>query len=258
MKKPNFTKLVRTLQKNVGKHSPDILMGVGIAGMITATVLAVKATPKALQLIEEEKERTGKDELTVVDTVKVAWKPYISTAVTLVSSTGCLIGARNITSRRTAALATAYKISETALSEYKEKVVEVLGEKKNQEVKDRIAKDRIERNPVSKTKEIIITEKGNTLCYDSLSGRYFKSDINTIKEAVNKVNKDMLCDMYVSLNAFYYELGLENIDLGNRLGWNVNGKLLEIDFSSILSDDGRPCLVLDYLIEPQYDYDKFM
>lgn len=258
MKKPNLTKMMQGVRTSIGKHSPDILIGIGIAGMVTATVLAVKATPKALELIEEEKERTGKDELSAIDTVKVAWKPYIPTVTTLVTSTGCLIGARNITSKRTAAIATAYKISETALTEYKDKVIDIIGEKKEREVRDRRAKSQIENNPVSKTKEVIITEKGNTLCYDTISGRYFKSDMNTINRAVNIVNRSLYQQSYASLNEFYEELGLPYIDLGYDLGWDTNGRMLDVDFSSQLTEDGTPCLVLNYSVAPKYDYDRFM
>ena len=49
----------------------------------------------------------------------------------------------------------------------------MFGEKKHETVKDAITRDKIEKNPVV-TREIIITEKGNTLCYDAISGRYFK------------------------------------------------------------------------------------
>lgn len=51
MKKSNVAKLFNTIKSGMCKRSPEILIGFGIAGMITTTVLAVKATPKALMLI---------------------------------------------------------------------------------------------------------------------------------------------------------------------------------------------------------------
>ena len=53
MNKPNLKKIVRNVRIGIGEHSPKILMGVGIAGMVTTTIVAVKATPKALKMIEE-------------------------------------------------------------------------------------------------------------------------------------------------------------------------------------------------------------
>jgi hypothetical protein len=159
--------------------------------------------------------------------------------------------------RRTAALATAYKISETALTEYKDKVVETIGEKKEKQVRDKIDKDHIDKDPVSK-KEVIITKAGETLCYDMLSGRYFKSDIEQIKKAVNELNRRMMNDMYISLNEFYDELGLSHTAIGYEIGWNIDSGLIETDFSSQIADDGTPCIVVGYSVAPKYNYSKLM
>ena len=130
MNKLNLSKIVKGVQVGLTKHSSEILTGIGIAGMITTTILAVKATPKALGLIEESKKEWGVDELSPIDTIKVAWKPYIPAMATGVASVACLIGASSVNMKRNAALATAYKLSETAFSEYKEKVVETNPEMK--------------------------------------------------------------------------------------------------------------------------------
>ena len=64
----------------------------------------------------------------------------------------------------------------------------------------------------------------------------------------------MLGDMYVSLNDFYYELGLKGTDLGDQLGWNINRGFIDLRFSTQLSEDDTPCLVIDYAVPPRYDY----
>lgn len=257
MAKLNFTKFVKNVQTEVSKRSPEILTGIGIAGMITTTVLAVKATPKALTLMEERKWDLEVEKLTPIETIKTTWKCYIPAAITGTVSVGCLIGASSVNARRNAALATAYKLSETALSEYRDKVVETIGEKKEQTIREKIDKDRVEKNPVSKS-EVIITEKGNTLCYDSISGRYFKSDIEKIKRAVNELNRRMTYDVYVSLSEFYDELDLDHTLLSDDLGWSIDDGLIEVNFSSQIADDGTPCIVINYAIAPKYDYSKFL
>lgn len=274
MKKPNLSKMVRYVKHTTAKHSPEILTGIGIAGMITTTVMAVRATPKALILIEEEKRRLNKEltkvsenengvkhysgsrpygEIKPMEIVKVSWKCYIPAAITGTVSIACLIGASSVNMRRNAALATAYTLSESTLKEYQKKVVETVGKNKEQAIRDEVAKDRIERNPVS-SKEVIITEKGNTLCLDYVSGRYFRSDIDTIKKAVNELNRRMRDEMYISLNDFYYEIGLPANGSGDELGWNIDKGYIEPDFSSQLAEDGTPCLVISYLVAPRYDY----
>ena len=256
MNKLNFAKLIKNAEIAIVKHSPEILTGIGIAGMITTTVLAVKATPKALRLIEEKKKEEGVDKLTAAETVKATWKCYIPAAVTCVTSTACLVGASSVSARRNAALATAYKLSETALTEYREKVVETIGDKKEQVIREKIDRDHIENNPVT-TKEVIITSKGNTLCYDSISGRYFKSDIDQIKKSLNILNRRLLTEMYLSLNEIYDELDLDHIAVGDDLGWNIDDGLIEPYFSSQLASDGTPCIVLSYDKPPKYGYSSF-
>ena len=270
--KLNVSKLCKDAKDMVLKRSPEILTGIGIAGMITTTVLAVKATPKAINLIEEKKkdiyrEQKGHDPEyrldyqkplpSKLDYIKVAWKPYIPAAITGVASISCIIGASSVHAKRNAAIAAAYNLSQTALTEYKEKVIETIGEKKEQAIKDKIAKDKVEKDPVSKS-EVIVTGKGNTLCYDAFNSRYFYSDIDQIKKAINELNRRMLNEMYVSLNDFYDELNLRHSGNGYDLGWKLDDGLVEVDFSSQLSDDGRPCLVLEYMVAPRYDYSKLM
>ena len=257
MDKTNLATITKDIRKFASKRSPEILTGIGIAGMITTTILAVRATPKALELIEEQKEKESVDELSSFEVVKVAWKPYIPAMVTCIASTACLIGASSVNAKRNAALATAYKLSETALSEYRDKVVETIGEKKDRIVRDKVAEERVKKNPVSKN-EVIVTGNGKTLCFDPISGRYFMCSIETIKKAENTLNKQMLHDIsgYVSLNEFYDELGLDHTSVGNDLGWNTN-QLIDIDFSSQLNDNGEPSVVLDYLVAPKCDYYNF-
>lgn len=257
MDKKSISNFVKTVGNKLSEHSPEILTGIGITGLLSTTILAVKATPKALQLIDEKKEEMNTDELTNTEVVKTCWKCYIPAAVTASVSVACLIGANSVNSKRNAVLATAYKLSESAFSEYKEKVIETIGEKKEEEVRDKIAKGRIEKNPV-KNNEVIITGKGDVLCYDIVSGRYFKSDVDKIRKAENTLNKKLMNDMYCSLNEFYDLIGLPFTQMGFELGWNVNDSLVEIEFSTQLSEDDTPCVVIQYSVLPKCDYQHLL
>lgn len=259
MNKPDFVAIVKSVRTAMKRHSPEILTGIGIAGMITTTVMAVRATPKALILIDEREkaaEFDGSDEpLPNVERVKAAWRCYIPAAVVGCASVACLIGASSVNIRRNAALATAYTLSESALKEYQEKVVEAIGDKKERSIRDSVAKDRIANKPVENS-EVVITDRGNTLCYDVLSGRYFKTDIDKIRKAANELNRQMRDEMYISLNEFYYAIGLDGIKVGEDLGWNIDSGYIELDFSSQLAKDDTPCLVIDYQVAPRYDFMK--
>ena len=257
MSKEGLKRTIKSVGRVLTKYSPGILTGIGITGMIGATFMAVKATPKALYLIEAKKEESEVEELTPVETIKTCWKCYIPATLTTVVSAACLIGASTVSAKRNAALATAYSISEAALREYQEKVVEVVGEKKEKAVRDAVAKDQIERDPVTKSEVVIIDSNSNTLCYEPLSGRYFKSTIDKIKKAEIKLDRQMIQEMYVSLNDFYWEIGLDGTDLGDKMGWNLSKGYMDLSFSSQLADDGTPCAVIVYGIPPVYDYQNY-
>ena len=253
MDKSKISTVFKVAKKFVSHHSPEILTGIGIAGIITTTVLAVKATPKALKDIEEYKESNGIDEeIKPIDAVKVAWKNYIPAAITGTVSIACLIGASSVNARRNAALATAYKLSETALSEYREAVVETVGEKKEREVRDTVAKNQVAQNPINQN-TVIYTGKGDSLFYDATCGRYFKSNIDKINKAVLILNKRMRDEMEITLNEFYYEISpeLKSIDVGDYLTWSIDDEYIDVHFSAILVDD-EPCTVMSFNTPPKH------
>lgn len=273
MKKNDVTKFFKNIGRSVSKRSPEILIGMGITGMITTTVLAVKATPKALELIEEEKRKRIKEatieearewadaggvKISPVDYVKLCWKPYTPAVVTCAFSAACIIGASSKYAKRNAALATAYKLSTTALSDYKEKVVETIGEKKAKDIRDKVVQDKVEKKEVTTPKSNVIESVKDVIFHDMAFGQTFYSDVESIRKAVNDFNYEMLTGQYGSLNDFYDLLGIERIDIGNSLGWNISrdGQLeVSCDRTSV-TKDGRPCYVLEYHKAPEYDYYK--
>lgn len=256
MSKLTVAGIAKNLRRSMAKHSPEILTGVGIAGMLTTTVLAVKATPKAIALIEQKAQEANchTDELKPVEKVKACWKCYIPAAATGMTSIACLVGASSVNAKRNAALAAAYTLSDTAFREYKEKVIETIGEKKEQVVREKVAEEQVKKEPMA-TKEVVIVEKNGTLCFDPLSSRYFKSDVNKIKSAVNALNGHILTSFcnYVSLNEFYDEIGLTHVGIGDDMGWNLDNRI-EIDITYVAMDDGSPCAVIGHKNAPKYDY----
>ena len=157
MHKPNIKAAYNAVKKSTIKHSPEILTGIGIAGMVTTTVMAVRATPKALRLIDNAEIKKANEtntpyeepNLSKTEIIKVTWKCYIPVAITGGLSIACLIGASSVNARRNAALATAYSIAETSLKEYQNKVVETIGEKKS----------RLSEMPLQKRKSMHIRQK---------------------------------------------------------------------------------------------------
>jgi hypothetical protein len=280
MGKSNMKVFFRNLKTSAVKHSPEILIGFGVAGFVTTTVLAVKATPKAMKLIEDEKNRQNYelcrkarannqtsceqiDKLKPVEVVKLTWKCYIPAAITGAASIACVIGANSVNVKRNAALAAAYQLSTAALDEYKDKVIETIGEKKEQSIREKISKDRVDQNPVSNS-TVYITGNGESLFLEPISKRYFKFDIEQIKRIENMLNKRMLHDVfgYISLSDFYDEIGLERTDISDDIGWNLEKGMIETETHPTICDDknspyyGKPCLAIYYLTAPKWGYDK--
>lgn len=246
----NLSKLVRDAQVMLNAHSPEILTGLGISGMITTTVLAVMATPKALKKLDDKKKELDVEKLSAKETIKTAGPCYIPSVAVGAVSVACLIGATSVNCRRNAALAAAYTLSVDKLSTYQDKVTGIIGEKKEESIRNEIAKDEVNRNP-PKNCEIIVTKKGDTICYDVLSGRYFKSSIDKIKDAVAELNRQMRDERYISLNDYYYAIGLDSIKVGEFLGWCIDTGYIDVRFNATLTPDNDPCIVVEYDIEPE-------
>ena len=255
----SISKVAKNLGGKISKNGPTILTAFAVGGLVTTVIFTVRATPKALQLINEEYDRRAEEQIGVVDVqpltklevVQVTWRVYIPTICMGAATVACIIGSNSINQRRNAALATVYGLTDVAFREYKDKVAETIGKHKELKVRDDISADKVKNNPPG-TNEIVFTGKGEVLCYDSLSGRYFKSDIEQIRRAINDLNKEFLTDMWMSVNDLYYALGLASTKLGDSMGWKLEEGLVEISFSSAVTPEGEPCLVLNYTVEPRY------
>ena len=191
--------------------------------------------------------------LSKTEKFKLVWIHYIPPAALGVTTVASIVMASRISSKQIAGLVVASGVSERALQEYKTKVVEKLGDKQEIALRDEIAQDRVDITPASS--QVIIAGSGDVLCFEPLTGRYFNSTIESIKQAENKVNYDIIHYDYASLSTFFEEIGLRPTDYSDTVGWNV-GNRLEVRFSTAMAEDKRPCLVIGFLTHPIVDYDK--
>lgn len=249
----NLSILAKNAGKMLSQNSPSILTAVSVAGVVSTSVLAVKATPQAIIDIQHaESEFT--EPITPKQKIQLTWKYYIPAASMGAVTIACIVGSNTINSTRNAALVSVYSLTDKAFTEYQQKVRETLGQASDEKVREHIAKDRLEKNPVSEN-TIVMTGKGTALCYDPMSGRYFQTDIEKLRKAVNDINHQLNNEMYASLNDFYDLVGLSPTKLGEELGW-TSERLLDVAFSAILAEDGTPCVSLDYRVSPVKSYYK--
>lgn len=252
--------ILKKTKSLVVDNSPLLLTYVAVAGVVTTAILAAKAVPKAFRSIGEFENdsfvRTGMViKPTPKELVLMSWKDFLPAGISGAVTIGAIVASNTISTKRNAALVTVYSLAETAYKEYREKVREHVGDLKAKKFKDDIAKDHLLDVPMA-TSQVYITGLGEQLCYDSYTGRLFKSDIETIRRAQNDINAKILRDMYASHNEFYTLIGLEKTAFGEEIGWTAEYQL-DIEFSSHLAADGRPALCIEYRTEPVRNYYKF-
>lgn len=242
---------IKRFERILTDNSPAILTAIGVTGTITTAVLTGRATVKATRILDNEEYILEMQDVPPLDwreKVDRTWKLYLPAVATGMLTVGCIIGANRIGTRRAAALATAYSLSEKAFIEYKDKVIETIGDKKEQRVRAEVAQDQINANPVS-TREVIITGAGDVLCYDAITGRYFESSVESLRKAQNDINQQILSSMYATLSEFYGLIGLRATEYSSEVGWNMDN-MLELEFSTTISEDNRPCISMGYKIYP--------
>lgn len=247
----------------LNENSRTILTGVGVVGTVSTAYLSGRASFRAAELINEtEKLRTDhkaengaeweNEPMTKLEKVRAVWRLYIPPGAVCLTTVTCIIVANKIASKKIAALALASGISERALQEYKEKVIERLGEREDTKIRDAVAQDRVNEHPVG-SREVILAGTGEVLCFDLATGRYFQSTVEEIKRAENKINYRLNNFMYCSASEFYDEIGLAPTTYTDSVGWNAN-KHIEVQFSSVLTPDGKPCLAIDFTTPPFTEY----
>jgi len=249
--------------KRVGKlaqdNSPAILTVIGVAGTVTTAFLTGRASYKMAQVISAEKGHYDQNSegypLTKTDEVKLVWRLYVPAASAAIFTVAAIICANRIGTRRAAAVAAAYALSEKAFNEYREKVLEKIGANKEREVRDELAQDRVAKHPVSAS-TVVVAAGGNVLCFETHTGRYFRSDIETLRKAQNDLNQRIFSDGYASLTDFYNLIDLAKTDISDEVGWKVD-ELMELEFSTTLAENGQPCLTITYGAMPIRDYWKF-
>ena len=247
-----FNTFLKLAKQELSEHSPEILTGLGIAGMFSAIIFAIQATPKAEKAIEKKKKDLNKEKLTAPEVIGVSWKYYIPTAASFAVGAACVIGSDTITKKRAAALTAAYSITETALSEYKEKVKEVIGEAKENRVYEKISEEQVQKNP-PKANEVVFVTKDGILFMEPVTKRYFQSTSDNVRHAEIELNRELLNAGFVSMNDVFYILGLEMTDdIMDDIGWDANYEPIEFVITPVAIGDDQVCWAIQYRYPPQH------
>lgn len=248
--------LAKSFGMTLNRNAPAILTGLGVAGVLTTGYLSATGALKGAQWLaqaeavrEMEEDETS---LTLKDKFKIVWPAYIPAVAVGSITIAAIITSQSLSARRQAAVVSLYTLTDKAYTEYREKVIEKIGEKQELAVRDQVAQDRMAQN-VTPTTEVIITGDGDQLVYDSMSGRTFKSNADKIRKAQNELNNMIIRNEYASQNDWFNLIGLAPLVYGDEVGWN-HGNMIEVHFASMMLPDERTCLSINYKTEPLHHY----
>ena len=252
-----MNKLVRQSQIFFKRNGSTILTCVGAAGVVATTIMAVKATPKAMTLLEQAKEEKG-EELTRLEKVKVAGPAYIPTIITGTSTIACIFGANVLNKHQQAAIMSAYALLDNSYKDYKRKVEELYGEGADKHVRDEIAKDKYI------DEDITFDSEDKQLFYDDFSERYFESTMADVLKAEYQINKLINTGFGAYLNEFYELMGVPTVDYGDYLGWSPNemydtwwASWVDFTHDKVVMDDGLECYIISFPQEPTFGFEDY-
>lgn len=239
----------------VKKHSPEILAGVGVVGVVASTVLACKATMKVNDILTDAKEQIDKvnsvknnpayaDRYSEEDAKKDLSVVYVQKGVELVKvylpaftlgavSIGCLLSSNNILRKRNAALGAAYATLDKSYKAYRNRVVERFGSEVEKEIRYNIRAEEIEHTTIDEEgNEVVVKEEVKTMdpnLYSDYAKFFDESNVNWnrnpeynlmfLKSQQQYANDLLKSRGRLFLNEVYDMLGMERTKAGQVVGW---------------------------------------
>lgn len=244
----------KVIFKELKERAPDIAIGFGIVGLITAGVMAVAVTPKADRKLSRAEVKKGR-KLTKMEAIKEVGVDYIpSIALSAMSAASIILGTKEL-HKRTAAIMALCTLAETSLTDYKSQVVELLGKEKAEEIaiaadnKRAEAMDNTDKY-IDITPQVIDPTRGLQPFWDLYVNRPFYGSENEIEKVVNVLNRRINEHRPVSLNDFYYELGQDGVSFGENVGWSEYTDPLEIRYGAYRDKAGIARTTINFKYEP--------
>lgn len=246
----------QALQKFVKRNSSTILTAVGVVGVVGTAVTAVKATPKAMVLLEEAKKEKG-DELTKMETIKVAGPAYIPSIVMGAATIACVIGANVLSKKQQASVMSAYALLDRSYKDYKKKVEELYGEGADIHVRSEIAKDNFTEDDIPK-------EDNTELFYDEFTKQYVETTPERVMNAAYRINRDLEMTEYAYLVDYCKYLGIDVPEGYESLGWSIGGnyerywqKWIDFSYPKFELDDGLEVKNIIMQVEPYPNFEEY-
>lgn len=243
--------------------SPAILTTLGILGVVGTAATAVKATPKALKLIKIRKEELKTDKLEPMELVRVSWKCYIPSALIGAGTIACIVGIGIIDRRNQAALASAYAMLNESYKQYRQAAKKVYGDDADNKIHAEMAKDAMVHTSdwgYQVYNMDMDSDSEKLLFYDLTTKRYFTTTMAAVLNAEYHINRNLALRGECSLNEWLSFLGLDDVENGDEMGWDIDKMVeemdsywLDFDNQKTLLEDGLECITIDTMALTKFE-----
>ena len=200
----------------IRKNKATVFTVIGMAGVAVTTYQTVKSTMEVQKIVKGKKPETKKE------LAKAIWKPVVKTAIPFIATEAAIFMSNRTNKKTIAALQMAAVMFNADRKAMRDKVMEKMGKTKGKQLLSEVAQER-EKNADSR--EVFITGHGDDLCFDVLSGRYFRSSQMHIEKTILDMDKAINEGGEFDINDVWGELGLPVTPLGGMFGWSSNGGL---------------------------------
>lgn len=228
------------------QNAPMLLTAVGIGGVFTTAILAARGGMKAQQHLSEQPAG-----LSAREKFGETWQFYIPAGIMALTTAGCILGAHTVHTRRQAALFSLYTISETARNEFREQAEAILSPKQYDEIQNSASEAHIREFPP--TQEFLLADPEKQMFLETMTGRYFNSSVETLRQAAIDMNEQIVNSDYILLNDWYERIGLDRVQIGDETGWN-HKKMIELEFDAVpfkqADQSTKPIMVVRYRHNP--------
>lgn len=250
------------------KHSPEILTGMGVVGIVGTAVLASKATLKLSDVIDKHEndmgtinyhvennehydEKAALHDRTVVYTrTSVAVAKLYAPAMTMgVATAACFLGAHGIMKKRNVALAAAYKATEEAFNKYRERVMEAVGTEQELDIFNGVREEEVVGEDGKKKIVQVVDGPASpySFIFDETRSEWRKDP--QYNQVFLKCQQNMATDLlrtrgHLFLNEVLDMLGIERTPAGQQVGWLMGNGDDFVDFGLdyFESDDAKAFL----------------
>lgn len=236
----------------MSRNKPGIVMGLGIGSMLMSTLVAFRYAPLAKDALNERKAELDVDKLEPVDTIKTAGLYFLPSTIFAITGIACILGGNQMNLNRGAAAMAAYALSESTLRSYRESAKEVVGEKKEKDIREAAAKKMYYDDLKSGQMIVVPNGVGDFWMYDHLTKQKIRSNVQKVKEAINNLNYRAVHGEVISVYDYCLEMNEEPVEMGNNFVWDVNrnGMLELYAPTAYVMENGEPIIDIMHKVDP--------